>query len=316
MTCTPHRYKPAHHTTRLPKPSLHHLRCRRYDLCAEARASHQPATYSPRSYVFKSRDRMYYVSSRDRVWVMPQVRTSSYTVLPYSLVVCDVRRLIRPPSSPPMLPAPPSPPSPPFAPPTPLAPPRPPSSPPPPVSDVFCGTDNGYELQIHSADGDKCHGSGESANWTVPTGCVDSLYVLPDLVALGNPSFVTTRSCHDDPNHHSGNRAERCYFHPISGGHTTVGGCHSGCILYNGRGGEMRLDRVLRWAWGGNMMLIYPSTDATPSWQIFDVGDTIYVRRLERTAPQTVHPGSTQPCAVSTLRPPASPPGPSPPPHQ
>ena len=286
-----------------------------------------PLTYAGRvNSIFNVGDTMY-------VRRLTKMRPGS--VLPYSTVACDVRNLVRPPSTPPPPPVPPFGPSPPMPPPSPPSPPLPPSTPPPPLSVTFCGP--GFYLNEGTVN-DKCVSIGGSGsctgtgcpdagldltNWTVPLGCQDSIDLVPahsgttgtcptgyinapdaDPRVLAAPCFYNTG--HSDAwNGH----VQQCQVQPVSG---CVDPRHARTTLYNARtGAEMSVQRIVQWGsccggryaffLMGNQSLAY-----TPNL-IFEVGDTILLRRDTRPSPNTVMPGSATACRVSALRPPSAP---------
>jgi len=247
----------------------------------------------------------------DTINVRRLVRTSPYTVQPYSTLPCDVVRLVRPPSSPPSPPAPPMPPAPPVPPPAPPAPPRPP---PPPLSDELCGRDNGFELvtapDLRASAGDKCYGSGDTGNWTAPRGCQDSIDVVIGINSVGMEPRVLRSPCTYSSGHSSayGGRVEQCRVETVTTGHNV--GFTSGTYLYNGRGGEVRLSRILQWGYNREWLFLLLSNSSQSLNDIFSVGDQMFIRRASRSVPNTVLPRTGVRCETALFRPPSSPPTP------
>ena len=220
-----------------------------------------------------------------------------------------------PPASPPD--PPPLPPSPPPSPPVPPSPPSPPPAPPTPISDVHCPA--GFQLSFNRTHGDLCVGSGSAANWTVPIGCQDSSSFVPRLNGVGLQPRVLTQRCSQSGWRvaHYRRYIDFCRVQPVTDGQSNgdYGGCAGGCIMYNGRGGEVLIDNVLHWGLGGTSLHITPRNYNNRLSTIFNVGDTIYVRKVVRSVPFTVLPYSTRACDVlADLKPPSSPPSPPAPP--
>jgi len=245
----------------------------------------------------------------DTIHVRKPTRSLPLTVLPASDTRCDVRGLVRPPSEPPPPPHPPSPPLPPASPPNPPTPPPPPESPPPPIGDVFCPVP-GYSLEYDAADGDKCRGAGDATNWTAIVGCVDSLYAIPALNGPGRAPRVVKQQWQESTGHTTawGSYVEKTKVEDVEGDVSR----HSTTILYNARGDELEVKRVLHWGHASQWVFILCYDAARAPSTIFSVGDTIYVKKLSRTSPNSVLPGSDQPCTVSKLMPPQAPPTPPP----
>ena len=224
------------------------------------------------------------------------------------------------PSPPPAAPPdpPPLPPDPPPTPPAPPSPPSPPPAPPTPISDVHCPA-HGFQLTYNRTHGDMCVGSGGSANWTVPIGCQDSTHFVGRLNGVGLQPRVLRHPCSQSGWRvaHYRRYIDWCRVEPVTDGQDggDNGDCAGGCIMYNGRGGEVLVDNVLNWGLGGVNLHITPRNYANRLSTIFNVGDTIYVRKLVRTVPFTVLPYSGRPCNVlADLQPPSTPPPPPAPP--
>ena len=193
------------------------------------------------------------------------------------------------------LPPPPTtPPLPPLAPTPKLPPPSPPPPPPPPVGEVFCPAP-GFSLDYDNIDGDKCVGSG-SNNWTVPVGCQDSIYAVPVLNGPDRAPRVLASTCVESAGHSNawGSYVEMCKVEPVEGDVSK----HSKTILYNDRGDEIEVVRVLHWGHARQLTFFLCYDAARAPSTIFNVGDTIGVRSLSRTSPRSVLPGSSTPCSV------------------
>jgi hypothetical protein len=109
------------------------------------------------------------------------------------------------------LPPPPPPPDPPPR--SPPPPPLPPRPPPPPLADVLCPAP-GYVLVYDVVLGDRCEGSGGyPRDWMPPVGCMDSMYVVPELNAVGKaPRIIAAPGCMYESSMSNawGNRVESC----------------------------------------------------------------------------------------------------------
>ena len=109
------------------------------------------------------------------------------------------------------LPPPPPPPDPPPR--SPPPPPLPPRPPPPPLADVLC-PGPGYVLVYDVVLGDRCEGSGGyPRDWMPPVGCMDSMYVVPELNAVGKaPRIIAAPGCMYESSMSNawGNRVESC----------------------------------------------------------------------------------------------------------
>ena len=191
------------------------------------------------------------------------------------------------------LPPPPmAPPLPPFSPQPTLPPPLPPGL---PIGEIVCPAP-GYSLEYDSIDGDKCVGSN-SNNWTAPVGCQNSIYVVPELNGPGKAPRVVASTCVESPGHTNawGSYVEKCEVERVEGDVSR----HATTVLYNDRGDELEVKRVLHWG-HANVWTFFYCYDATraPS-SIFAVGDTIHVRYPTQSSPRSVLARSSTPCNVS-----------------
>jgi len=213
------------------------------------------------------------------------------------------------PSPPPLSPSQP-PPAPPQAPPPPTSPPNPPGL--PPLSPQTCLP--GYELERDVVGGDRCASTGSSGTWLPPHGCEDSLNVVLDLNGVGYEPRVLDSTCQESAGHSDSFQryVEYCGIEPVMS--ITAGGCTSGCIMYNGRGQEVEIWKVLHWGWSGNKIYVIPLDYGQRLASIFNVGDTLYVKNKVRGFPNSVLPGTSTACDVDRLKPPGAPPSnPAPP---
>jgi len=259
----------------------------------------------------------------DTIYVRKLTRARPRTVLPYSTVPCDVLNLVQPPSTPPTPPAPPAPPAPPGCPPSPPAPPFAPPQPSLPISDVFCPA-VGFELERHSTDGDKCRGSGGGGNWTAPVGCQDAIDLVP-LTHTGSTGAhwmegpdieprVLSSPCVHAASHSAawGRRVEQCHIQTVTTGVNTAR--HAQTVLYNRRGEQLLVARVINWGVSGSSIFVFFESDADTLVNLFHAGDTVHVRLPTRTMPQSALPYSSTPCNMDLVQPPSVPPPPPAPP--
>jgi len=242
----------------------------------------------------------------DTIYVKALTRSSPHSILPYSQDQCDVTR-VRPPSMPPAPPTPPTPPAPPALPPSPPAPPDAPPPPSPPISDVFC-PEAGFELTFSASIGDTCR--SDNGAWTPPVGCMDSVYVVPNMNTAERAPRVVVGAWSESTGHTAGwgNKVERVNVQRVEGdtGH------HAPIIVYNDRGDEMQLARIIHWGHAGTLVFALHTTASTAADaslnSIFRPGDTIMVKKVTRTAPNSVLAMTTVPCDVHLFSPPSAPP--------
>jgi len=163
-----------------------------------------------------------------------------------------------------------------------------------------------YSLAYDSTNGDTCVSISDASVWMPPVGCQDSLYVVTALNGVGKAPRIVAGAFSESAGHTNawGSYVERVQVQSVEGD----GSAHFSVVMYNGRGGEVQVDRVLHWG-HNSVWVFFKCTDAsnTPS-NIFNVGDTMHVRRTSRTAPHSVLPGTTTPCDVRRTTAPSSPP--------
>ena len=217
------------------------------------------------------------------------------------------------PSPPPVSPPNP-PPSPPKMPPPPPAPPNVPPSPALPVGEIYCPAP-GFTLEPDSVDGDKCRGCCSANNWTLPVGCADSRYIIPDLNGLYNGaeyrmSRVVSSACAQDVQSSVAwnGYVETCNIDAVEGNVQR----HASTVLYKSSGEEVTVLRVL--TWGTSTVRFLCSDASSCASAIFNVGDTILVKYPALVSPQSAFPGTNVPCEVSLWVPPSQPPLPPHPP--
>jgi len=244
----------------------------------------------------------------DTILVRQLTRSSPHSILPYSQDMCDVARLL-PPSVPPPPPSPPSPPAPPAPPPCPPIPPGAPPPPSPPISDVVCPT-SGFELTYSTSNGDTCRAS--NGTWMPPIGCMDSIYVVPNINTAERAPRVMVGSWSESTGHTNawGGKVERVNVQTVEGDTSR----HSASIVYNSRGDEMQLERIIHWGHAGTWVFVKHTAAGTAAGaslnSIFRPGDTIMVRNVARSTPNSVLPMSSVACdVVRLMSPPSAPPG-------
>ena len=100
---------------------------------------------------------------------------------------------------------------------------------------------------------------------------------------------------------------ERCSVQSVAGDSSSPSR-HATTILYNGRGGEIEVKRLIQWKHNNvNVFVLCHDAARAPS-TIFNVGDTMYTRLPSRPSPASVLPLTTEPCDVTMLQPPSAPP--------
>ena len=183
---------------------------------------------------------------------------------------------------------------------------------------MFCPA-VGYTLVYDAADGDKCVGDGDGAsNWTAPLGCQDSITYVPELNGVGMEPRVIVSPCYYVEGHSNAWKSYvgRCQVEKVD---EEGGSRHAATVLYNDRGDELQVTRVIHWGqareWAWFLCDCDPDGTARNSDEpcnkapqsIFGVGDTIYVRYVDRAAvaagtPQSIIPGvDMDACDISAV---------------
>ena len=141
------------------------------------------------------------------------------------------------------------------------------------LTDIFCPT-SGFELTYSTSNGDTCRASNGS--WTPPVGCMDSIYVVPNMNTAERAPRVIVGTWSESVGHTNawGSKIERVNVQTVEGdtGH------HSPIIVYNSRGDEMELSRIIHWGHAGTWVYV-KHTDANTAADasmnsIFRAGDT------------------------------------------
>ena len=149
-------------------------------------------------------------------------------------------------------------------------------SPPPPWSDVFCPPD--HDIVFDANVGDKCVGSGPASNWSVPSGCADSLYLVGSPGSYLNSPDVEPRvllnPCWTAAGHSSawGGHVEQCLVETVTTGISRSN--HARTVLYNARtGAEMSVARILNWGHVGRYLFILTVQPANSSYTLNNIFD-------------------------------------------
>lgn len=145
-----------------------------------------------------------------------------------------------------------------------------------------------------------------------PIGCMDSIYVVPNINTAERAPRVMVGSWSESTGHTNawGGKVERVNVQTVEGDTSR----HSASIVYNSRGDEMQLERIIHWGHAGTWVFVKHTAAGTAAGaslnSIFRPGDTIMVRNVARSTPNSVLPMSSVACdVVRLMSPPSAPPG-------
>ena len=104
--------------------------------------------------------------------------------------------------------------------------------------------------------------------------------VIPAVNDISMAPRVLSAPCVESASHsatYSG-RVQLCRVEAVS----NIGnrGYSSACILHNGRGGERRVQQIVHWGYSGTTTYLLLANASESLNDIFNVGDTMYVRRV------------------------------------